>query len=445
MQLMLTKGGDWRGGTGAPIAAADIPIGLREAEYLRYALLAFWTSRACLTLKWEPDADNSREEYALLAEDGTKLDYYWTTSVHRACCYRGCVSVKERDWDSYGTEFGTKCVWYDLSRSKLPRGIYTPLPCFFDASEEVDYDAFETHVIFTAKAGTIPVVSGTAGEAVHLSREERIQLVQTARATLDKNGLQDVPVVAGAGAASTRESILLARDAADAGAAFVLAIPPGYYAGNLMANKMAAVKQFYIDIAAASPVPVILYNFPAISGGIDMDSDVIVDVVRAAPNVCGAKLTCANVGKLTRITAQVQSPAFQRAYPRSFGNDPFQVIDGFIDFLLPSISSGSAGAISGLPNLAPLVCVKLWEACQKVDDPTSYKEAQELQNLVSLADGIQLKVGIPGMKKLLSRQFGYSDLPRRPLLPMTDDEAVPMFAHEFLCELLELEKKLTKL
>lgn len=35
----------------------------------------------------------------------------------------------------------------------------------------------------------------------------------------------------------------------------------------------------------------IVYNFPAVSGGIDMDSDLIVDIVKAAPNVCGAKLT----------------------------------------------------------------------------------------------------------------------------------------------------------
>ncbi|CAK7216545.1 hypothetical protein SCUCBS95973_002842 [Sporothrix curviconia] len=326
----------------------------------------------------------------------------------------------------------------------LARGIYTPLPCFFDEAEEVDYDAFAKHVFFTANAGTVPVVSGTAGEAVHLAREERTKLVETARHVLDAAGLQSVPVVAGAGAASTRESIQLAKDAAAAGATFVLAIPPGYYAGNLVANSMAAIKQYYVDLAAASPVPVILYNFPAVSSGIDMDSDTIIEVVRRAPNVCGAKLTCANVGKLTRITAQTHSAAFRETYPRSYGPYPFEVIDGFIDFLLPSVSSGSAGAISGLPNVAPRVCVRLWEACQRAStDPASYKEAQELQNLVSLADGIQLKVGIPGMKKLLNRQFGYSALPRRPLLPMTDDEAVSMFTHPYLNELLEREKAMT--
>ncbi|KAL1905447.1 hypothetical protein Sste5344_008806 [Sporothrix stenoceras] len=133
-----------------------------------------------------------------------------------------------------------------MKTQRLPRGIYTPLPCFFNQAEDV----------VTAKAGTVPVVSGTAGEAVHLTREERSKLVQTARAVLDGAGLQAVPVVAGAGAASSRESILLAEDAAAAGAAFVLAIPPGYYAGSLMANNMAAIKRFYIDLSAASPIPV---------------------------------------------------------------------------------------------------------------------------------------------------------------------------------------------
>jgi L-threo-3-deoxy-hexylosonate aldolase len=34
-----------------------------------------------------------------------------------------------------------------------------------------------------------------------------------------------------------------------------------------------------------------LYNFPAVSNGIDLDSDLITDVIKQAPNVCGVKLT----------------------------------------------------------------------------------------------------------------------------------------------------------
>lgn len=72
---------------------------------------------------------------------------------------------------------------------------------------------------------------------------------------MDGSGLADMPIVAGVGAQSTRESIKLAQDASDAGADFVMVIPPGYYAGTLLAD-MKAVKNFFVDIAEASPLPV---------------------------------------------------------------------------------------------------------------------------------------------------------------------------------------------
>ncbi|KAJ5303512.1 hypothetical protein N7476_010311 [Penicillium atrosanguineum] len=226
------------------------------------------------------------------------------------------------------------------------------------------------------------------GEAIHLNREEKKTLIRFARA----------------GGASTRESIQLCKDAAEAGADYVMIIPPGYYAGALLADT-TSIKKFFVDIAEASPLPVIIYNFPAVSGGIDMDSDLIVQIIKSSGNVCGVKLTCANVGKLTRIMAQVSRPGFQSAFPRSSAS-PFRAIDGFIDFLLPSISVGSAGAISGLPNIAPLTnsqrsCVRLWDLCQ---DCESSKEATELQNLIALADGVALKIGVSE----LLRQFDSS-------------------------------------
>ncbi|KAJ5579944.1 uncharacterized protein N7459_005929 [Penicillium hispanicum] len=127
----------------------------------------------------------------------------------------------------------------------LPTGIYTPLPCFFQDNED----------LVIATAGTIPVVSGSMGEAVHLSNTERKQLIQSARQALDQVELCDVPIVAGTGASSTRESIQLCKDAADAGADYVMVIPPGYYAGALLSNSKSIVK-FFVDIAEASPLPV---------------------------------------------------------------------------------------------------------------------------------------------------------------------------------------------
>lgn len=175
----------------------------------------------------------------------------------------------------------------------LPKGIYTPLPTFFREDEELDLDALAKHVKYTATAGTIPVVCGSAGEAAHLSPEERQQVIRTTRAALESCGLHEMPIVAGAGAPSTRESIALAKQAADAGADYVMVIPPGYYAGALQSGGGEGLRRFFVDIAEASPLPLIVYNFPGVSGGIDLDSDFIVDVVQRAPNVVGVKLTYA--------------------------------------------------------------------------------------------------------------------------------------------------------
>ena len=163
----------------------------------------------------------------------------------------------------------------------------------------------------------------------------------------------------------------------------------------------------------------IIYNFPAVSAGVDMDSELLVEIIKAAPNICGMKLTCANVGKLTRIMAQVSTAEFAEAYPRRNKSISFTAIDGFIDFLLPSVLVGAGGAIGGLPNLAPvglrslsklplgksstadsdatlqqLACVKLWSLCQSLDNEDTRKKALELQNLISLADGIALRIGV---------------------------------------------------
>lgn len=143
-----------------------------------------------------------------------------------------------------------------------------------------------------------------------------------------------------------------------------------------------------------------MYNFPSVTAGIDMQSDLILSIATSAPNICGIKLTCGAVGKLTRITSVVNDPTFLTEYPRKVETAPFRVIDGFIDFLLPSMAAGSSGAITGLANFAPKTCVRLWELCQAVPGSGSYAEAQKVQNLIANADGVAIKIGV---SKLLCR------------------------------------------
>ncbi|KAE9404110.1 putative dihydrodipicolinate synthase [Gymnopus androsaceus JB14] len=311
-------------------------------------------------------------------------------------------------------------------------GILAPVPCFFDDEEELD----------CGKAGVKPVVSGSMGEAIHLTHSERIDLIHAARSALDAAGLSSIPIIAGAGSSSTRETIEIAKEAAEAGADQVIVVPPGYYAGALARE---ALKQYFIDVANGSPIPVMLYNFPSVAGGIDMDSDLIEDIAKSAPNTCGIKLTCGSVGKITRIASLTGSPGFGQLYPRKNNAAPFLVIDGFIDILYPSISVGASGAITGVPNFAPRVCMKLWELClASQSNPTStiLNEAQDLQVLVSKADWAATKAGIPGMKSLLNALFGYGHLPRRPLLPVSQGSSKALIGQEAIEQILQEERKL---
>lgn len=101
----------------------------------------------------------------------------------------------------------------------------------------------------------------------------------------------------------------MARDAAAAGANFALVIAPGYWAGYLKGNP-AATRKFFVDVAAVSPIPVydpfcrdaglsanltvgnrVIYNFPPVAGGIDLESDDVAEIARLAPNVCGIMLS----------------------------------------------------------------------------------------------------------------------------------------------------------
>jgi L-threo-3-deoxy-hexylosonate aldolase len=97
------------------------------------------------------------------------------------------------------------------------------------------------------------------GEATHLNHAERVKLIHTARKALDNAGYTHTPVIAGTGSGSTRESIELCREASAAGADYAIVICSGYFAGVLAGNK-EALKAFFVEVAAKSPIPVIIYN-----------------------------------------------------------------------------------------------------------------------------------------------------------------------------------------
>lgn len=120
-----------------------------------------------------------------------------------------------------------------------------------------DIPTFEAHVARVAKANVAPVICGSMGEAIHLSHAERVELIKAGRKALDNAGLVNFPIIAGTGGGSTRETLELSNEAAEAGADYVIVIASGYFAAAL---TRPALKAFFVEVAEKCPIPVILYN-----------------------------------------------------------------------------------------------------------------------------------------------------------------------------------------
>jgi 4-hydroxy-2-oxoglutarate aldolase len=281
-------------------------------------------------------------------------------------------------------------------------GIYPPLPTFFGEDEELDLATLREHVRRLQERGIRHFVAlGSNGEAVHLDRDERRLVIETIREAA--NRLAGAQVLAGAGANSTRETIALCRLAAQAGADVALVLPPHHYRVSMSAF---ALRAHYQAVADASPIPVMIYNMPGNSAGIDLDAETVI-ALSAHPNIIGLKDSSGNVAKLSEVAAGAR--------------DGFIVLAGSAGFLLPALVVGGRGAIAALANIAPRECLRLME----LYEAGQLDEARALQaRLVPVNMAVTSGYGVAGLKAAMQFVAHYGGEPRRPLAPLGEGERV---------------------
>jgi len=310
----------------------------------------------------------------------------------------------------------------------LPTGVYVPTVCFFqETTEDLDLDAIARHAVRLAEAGVAGITTqGSNGEAVHLTHQERKTVTSVTRRALNEAGFASMPIIVGCGTQSTRGTIELCKEAAIAGGDFALVLPPSYYKPSLKSNS---VIEFFEDVATASPIPILIYNYPGAVSGTDLDSDAIIKL-SGHPNIVGCKLTCGNTGKLNRIAA-----ATQAATPSDHGSG-FMCMGGSADFTLQMLVGGGSGVICGLANVVPKACVEIFNVYQSGD----LAKTQKLQGIVARGDWAAIAGGIVGTKSALQTYFGYGGLARKPL-PRPTTEDVKRYAEGFQ-EVVALENSL---
>lgn len=182
---------------------------------------------------------------------------------------------------------------------------------------------------------------GTTGEAPTLSHREKLRVVEL---VLEEVGGK-VPVLAGAGGYDTREVIELVRDMERIGANGILSVTPYY-------NKPTpeGLYQHFKAIAAATSLPIVLYNVPSRTG-ISMDVATTARLA-AIPNIVGVKAP----GDVAHMSELVSATP-----------DDFLVLSGDDPVTVATMAIGGAGVVSVASNEAPAEMVQIVELCEKND------------------------------------------------------------------------------
>lgn len=282
----------------------------------------------------------------------------------------------------------------------LPNGIYPPLPTFFDEQEELDLATLRTHIVRLQDTGIAGyVLMGSNGEAVHLTNDERAIVIATTRQLIGDDA--SMPLIVGCAAQSTRSTIAYCQQAAQNGADIALILPPFYYRGSMDKQTLIA---HYEAVAEQSPLPILIYNMPSNTGGLDLDAATLCTLA-THPNIIGVKDSAANIVKLTQVVADAPST--------------FRVFCGSAGYLLPSLTVGAVGAVAALANIFPD------EVCdiQALFEDGQIEAARTLQaKLVPLNNAVTTLYGVSGLKAALELVAGYGGKPRMPLQPLGQHE-----------------------
>jgi 4-hydroxy-2-oxoglutarate aldolase len=274
--------------------------------------------------------------------------------------------------------------------------VFPPMVTPFDDEGRVRTDAIRTNIgrWVSAEVGGV-VALGSNGEAPLLDDAEADEVLGAVRAALP----DDRTLIAGTGRESTRATIAASRRAAALGASAVLVRTPSYFKGRMTAE---AFVRHYTAVADACPVPVLLYNYPAITG-VNLTPET-VGRLSQHPNIAGIKETGSD-------TAQVA--AFVDAARPSF-----IVIAGSAPTVYPSLCVGARGAILAAACVIPELCVRLFERYRL----GHHDEARDLQRRITpLAKLVTAEYGVPGLKAAMDLAGYAGGAPRPPLQPASSD------------------------
>jgi 4-hydroxy-tetrahydrodipicolinate synthase len=271
------------------------------------------------------------------------------------------------------------------------KGLGIALITPFTTGGEVDYPALIRLVNYQLDNGAdFFCILATTGETPCLTKQEKQKIKDTVVDLVQGR----VPILMGCGGFNTAAVIEELQTADFRGIDGVLSVCPYY-------NKPSqeGLYQHFKAIAAATQLPVVLYNVPGRTG-VNMKAETTVRLARDCKNIVAIKEASGNLEQVDEII---------KNKPRNF-----DVISGDDALTFPMISCGAVGVISVIGNALPREFSKMIRLQMKGEYDSARKIHHRFQDLFSLlfVDG-----NPAGVKCMLSEMGYIQNRLRLPLVP----------------------------
>jgi 4-hydroxy-2-oxoglutarate aldolase len=269
-------------------------------------------------------------------------------------------------------------------------GILLPITTPFTPGEELDAEGLERNLAQWNGSGIVGyVVLGSTGERANLDEAEYLKVIETARRAVPEH----LTFIAGAGQQSTRGTIKEIERAVAAGAEAVLVITPSFYKSAITQDALVG---HYQSVADASPLPVILYSMPDLTG-IKIKPETAARLSEHS-NIIGMKDSSADVAEFAETVYQAP--------------DDFAVMIGNGTVLCAALQAGARGGILAVGCAVPRLCIEIYEAVQA----GNIERAKVLQDkLTPLARAVTKTYGIGGLKTAMEMAGFVGGSARAPL------------------------------
>ena len=272
----------------------------------------------------------------------------------------------------------------------------------FKKNFDIDYDAFKRMIDYVIEGNVeYIVVLGTTGEAPTLNTAEKKDIIKFSYDVVKNR----VPVVVGIGGNNTAELVHDLETFPLEESIAVLSASP-YYSKP----SQEGIYQHYKAIAAASPIPVLLYNVPSRTAR-NVDAHTILRLAQL-PNIAGIKEAGGDMAQCALVLRDRPSD--------------FLVVSGDDALAFPQIATGMHGVISVAANSFPAVFSSMVRATLAGD----LKKAKKLND--SLLDAYHLlfvENNPAGVKAALSELGLIHNYLRLPLVPLSNQYAEKLRAY----------------